>query len=158
MRSITSGIILSSAILLLSCRELGLPRVATRASSPDGAFTAEVLNRLSIDPPSQFLALRSADGRVILRRLAEDQDWCDTIVWSADSRRVAFLVQGIEVDVYDTSGQAILRTDLDARGGYPPDQVVRSLAFTDDGRELGFEVCERGSSRCEPATSILIPG
>jgi len=127
-------------------RTFGLPRVAIEVASPDGTRAAIVQNHPSIDPPSQSLWISGPEGAFPLRRLAEDQQWCDTAVWAADGTRVAFLVNGVEADVYDVaSKREIARHDLVSRGDDPPRRIVRDLRFSSDGKALGFRHCDRRS-------------
>ncbi len=150
------GLLVGLLVLLLGCdrASLGLPREAFSAASPDGEFRAVVRNHPSIDPPRQSLWLESRDRALSrVRRLSEDQDWCDLAVWSPDSRRVVFLVQGIQAVVVDArSRRELLVTDLAPRRGYPPDKTVRDLGFAPAGDALSFRVCRRSSDDCgEPS-------
>ena len=93
-----------------------------------------------------------------VRRLAEDQDWCDTIVWSADSTRVAFLVQDAYLVLVDaSSGQVVFESWLiDDRGAYPPQEVVEDLRLSKDGSTARFRRCSRRGGTCsEPETLAL---
>lgn len=80
----------------------GFPRTAVASTSPDGRYHAFVKNHATIDPPAQSLWLTSADGPAReVRRLSEDQDWCNVIAWSGDSQSVAFLVQDARLIIVD---------------------------------------------------------
>lgn len=151
--------LLTALALCAACgpRELGLPRVALRVPSPDGARTAIVRNHPSIDPPRQSLWLEGADGRgTLLRRLGEDVDWCREAVWSEDGRRVAFLVQEAWVAVYDVDGAEVAAGDLVAREAYPSTTRAVDLHFVDRGTRLAFQECERATGAgCTPRTIPL---
>ena len=133
---------------------LGLPREALSVQSPDGAFRAVVRNHPSLDPPRQSLWLYDRQGSPrLVRTLAEDQDWCRTVAWAGDSRRVAFLVQDIQAIVVDaTTGEVLVAADLAPRRDYPPDRMATDVRLSRDGKILSFRVCTRDGSDCdEPA-------
>lgn len=127
---------------------LGLPAVAVSATSPDGAVTAYVRNHPSIDPPSQSLWMRLADGRdVQASKLAPDQDWSNLVAWSADSTRAGFLVQDSRLALVDaSSGRVLGWTHLvEDRLDYPTAEVARDLALSADGAHASYRVCKRAS-------------
>lgn len=134
----------------VGCLQLGFPRVHVAVASPAGDVTAEVRNAPSIDPPQQSLWLRYAGGRSVeLRRLAGDQDWCHTVVWSADGERVAFLIQDVEAAVYEaSSGREIAALELAPRDAYPPTERIAQLEFAEAGDALVFRRCERAGESC----------
>ena len=162
----TPGVCLTLLIAFLalaagcSRSQLGLPQVALAVDSPDGGYRAVVRNHPSIDPPRQSLWLeRVSGGRQGLRDLAEDQDWCDQAVWTADGRRVAFVVQGIELLVFSVpDGELVQRSDLQPDGPYPPSLRVAGLRFTADGSALDFRLCPRRGDRCDAPTRLAVLG
>ena len=84
---------LAAAAMACEAAQFGWPPVPLRVPSPDGRVVAFVKNHPDFDPPNQSLWLQTSNGAATqLTRLAPDADWCNLIVWSADSRRVAFLV------------------------------------------------------------------
>ena len=158
---IAHGLLFLTCVALSGCflEAGGTPRIAAEAVSPDGERVAFVRNHFAIDPPSQSLWLRTDGGeRVKVRRLVEDQDWCDTIVWSPDSAAVAFLVQDAYlVLVNAASGEIVFEEWLiDHRGAYPPAEIVAELELSDEGATATFRRCgSRGGSCSEPETLRL---
>lgn len=67
-------------------------RAVSSVDSPDGAFTAYVIENPSIDPPNQALFVERSDGIRFMHvaDLAEDVDSIQEILWSPDSRMVVF--------------------------------------------------------------------
>jgi len=132
--------------------QLGLPRIAAEELSPDGSHLAWVKNHLSFDPPAQSLWIRDVrtnePRRVLL--LAEDQDWCDTIVWAADSSAVVFLVQNARAIIYDPQSDRILVDQwlVAHDGSYPSTMCARALSFGVDNRTLIFRECDRKGEGC----------
>lgn len=126
--------------------QLGLPITPVSAKSPDGRHIAFVRNHPSIDPPSQSLWL-SSKGRSArkLRSLGEDVDWCRSVVWSADSSTVAFLVRDARLIVVDAeTARIVLEVWLtDPNDEAASDRVASDLVLSDDGREARFRICRR---------------
>lgn len=140
-----------------SCDQLGLPRVAVSASSPDGRYRAFVQNHPSIDPPAQSLWLASDTGAATqVRKLSEDQDWCHVIEWAGDSRSVAFLVQDARLIVVDVATRRT-REDrwLVEEDGYPPTQLVTGLSVSQDGSSVRFKACRRATGACTDRVETL---
>jgi hypothetical protein len=134
-----------------------LPRIAVEVTSPDARYRAFVRNHASIDPPSQSLWITGERGEPNpVMRLAEDRDWCDSVVWSDDSRAVAFLVQGARLILVDAASRQV-RVDrwLVDRRGYPPSHVVTGLSLGQHGSEARFTDCVRGTAVCVSRTERL---
>ena len=154
--------------LLLCClafsgcsrEQLGLPRVHLEVASPDGEAAAIVRNHFEIDPPSQSLWLRPPVGKAVqLQRLGADQDWCNTIVWSADSTTVAFLVQDARLVVVDATDQQVIFEAwlVESPRDYPPQDIVTDLTLSDDGTVATYKRCPRRGGSCLGLESLNIP-
>ena len=89
---------LGLALLVVGCDKelLGLPRIHTMATSPDGRYAALVRNHPTIDGPSQTLHIRdNVNGtETKILQLGEDSQWCSRIEWEKDSSSVVFVVEG----------------------------------------------------------------
>jgi len=143
------GLALLLATSACSREQLGLPRVALEVASPDGRKVASVRNHPEIDPPNQSLWLKRADGeRVEVAKLGADQDWCKTIVWSADSSRVGYLVQDARLVVADSaSGEVVFdRWLVPEPRAYPTQEEATKLRLSADGSEATFRRCTRRSA------------
>jgi hypothetical protein len=138
--------VLAGATLACDVAQLGWPRIPLRVPSPDGRFVAFVRNHPNLDPPDQSLWLQASNGAATeLRRLAPDADWCNRIVWSSDSRRVAFLVSDAIVHAYDGQSHAQVFSGFVGRRSWdtPPRYVLQDLALSPDGSSVTFRECER---------------
>lgn len=148
-----------AALTGCSRQQLGLPRIEVRAVSPDGERSAFVKNHPSIDPPSQSLWLRKDDGEEVrVRRLGEDIAWCNTIAWSGDSSRVAFLVMDAYLILVDGGSTDVIseRWLIDRLGSYPPHEMVRGLRLSADGVAATFRRCERRGGACKEVESVIL--
>jgi hypothetical protein len=124
-----------------------LPRTHTTSTSPDGRYTAFVRQALNNDPPDDHLYLAPAGAAPRrLMDLAPDADWCRTIIWTSDSRRVGFLIRDQQLAVFDAAtAEQVAMLVLVKADGYPGSQGARDVSF--DGRAVSFERFERGSNR-----------
>lgn len=145
------GLVVVIALTAACSREqLGLPRTPVSVVSPDGRFVAFVRNHPNPDPPSQTIWLGPVGGTAKkVETLGPDSDWCNTIVWSADSSTVSYLVQDERLITVDAGAVRIISVKhLTAwQGEYPPYRIVRNLSLTSDGRAASFEDCKRHMTR-----------
>jgi hypothetical protein len=136
-------------LLLLACgacsrTQLGFPRTAIDAPSPDRSIVAIVKNRPAFDPPNQSLWLKTAGREIFLKQLAEDADWCSEITWSGDGKHVAFLIRDSYVLIYRSDGTKESERYLVTRdGNYLQPFVARNIAILND--RVQFQLCERTS-------------
>lgn len=143
-----AGVLPVLLLFVASCSQtqLGLPRVAVQATSPDGQYAAFVRNHPSPDPPDQSLWLGRAGGSPTrLVRLSPDAQWSDEIVWSEDSRRVAFVINDAVVQVYEAEDGRRVFSGFVGRpsGDYPPRYILEQVKLSRDGRAISFIECER---------------
>lgn len=144
--------IVAAGLVLSACGEMRrdfLPTTHTISTSTDGRWTAWVRQGFSIDPPDDHLFLKGPDGRVTkLMDLAPDADWCRTIIWTADSARVGFVITDNRLSVFDVSShEHVNEVVLVKIDGYPGSEAVRNLAFTDSGRAVTFERIDRRTAQ-----------
>lgn len=134
-------------MLVAACNaeQLGLPRYALIAGSPDGAARAFVRNHPGIDPPTQSIWIAEGDAETRLARLGPDSDWCNTVVWSADGSTVAFLIQDARLITADRASRRIVSEKwlTEWKGEYPPYRAVVGLTLSPDGREARYTDCAR---------------
>jgi hypothetical protein len=154
-------ILLSAVALVVT----GCGRTHISVSSPDGRVVARVLFHLSIDPPNQSLWLEPIGGTARqLRHLAEDQDWCNEVHWSADSSTVAFLIQDARLLAFTRSGQLLVDRWLVDDRGYPSREVARHFALSSDRSSASFQPCLRnprfstGVPGCSAVTTVRVRG
>ncbi len=139
----------ASGIVASGCEQARafLPRTHTRSVSPDGRHTAIVRQALNNDPPDDHLFLISK-GRATrkLMDLAPDADWCQSIIWTPDSRKVGFIVSDVRVAVFDVQTQhldAIVPLIQQGCCGGPLE--ARNVTFSNDGSQISFERFERAT-------------
>ncbi len=143
-----AGLPAAFIVCVASCSQaqLGLPRVAAQATSPDGQYLAFVRNHPNPDPPSQSLWLKPTYGAPkLLVELPPDQLWSDEVVWSADSQRVAFVIADAIVYVYEAGDAKRVFSGFVGRPSwdYPPRYILEQVRLSGDGRAIAFIECER---------------
>jgi hypothetical protein len=108
-----------------------LPRTHTTSTSPDGRYFAFVRQELNIDPPDDHLFF-GAVGQTPKRLmdLGGDVDWCRTIVWSPDSRKVGFLIDDQRLAVFDVATAVVVQVFL---GGRAREGTILHGVRIDDG-------------------------
>lgn len=154
MRTRTIRLVVCACLFFGAC----VARPVVTIKSPDGRFVAEVRDQPCIDGPCQSIWVGEVDGELRrIRKLGEDSDWCDTIVWSADGSIAAFLIQGARlVSVEVATGRVV--SDLwltEWRGEYPPTHVVTDLSLSSDGRRAQFRDCRRPRGRSTSAADCV---
>lgn len=143
MRTSLSVWLLSVVVVLSSGCRLArdiLPRTHTTAVAPDGQTRAFVRQHLNSDPPDDHLYIaRPGERAREVMALAPDQDSCRAIVWSPDSRKVGFLINGRQLALYDARSfdlEAMLILNIEDT------QEVRAVSISPAGT-ISFDVVER---------------
>jgi len=94
---------------------------------------------------------RTPEDAVRLATLAQDRERCTEIAWTRDGRRVAFLINGQQLRVYDAGSHAPAgQVDLVPADGSPTTRVARGVTFSDNGAAITFDDCPRDRSGCKP--------
>ena len=143
-----AGVLLGSA----GCAGERQPYIFIHEGSPDGRVEAEV--RLA--PCGQgwcqslWVGLSGGD-RTRVAELPEAGERSDEIAWTKDGTRVAFLVNGTQLRMYETgSGAPAGLLDLLPADGPPSTRVARGVTFSDTGAAITFDDCPRDRSGCRP--------
>ena len=77
---------------------------------------------------------------------------CTEIVWSPDSKRAGFVIDGQQLRLYDAeSHRPAGQLDLVPRDGNRPTRLARGITFSDNGAAITFDDCPREKSGCRPA-------
>lgn len=150
--SIVGLILIWTALIAWQAVRYGEQRIIARVPSPDNRYIAEVRSQWAIDPPSHSLWLYSERGGAPreIAHLGEDSEWCDQVIWSRDATKVAFLINGVHLDIYDVAVQQLLtRLPLVDVDGYPSSRVARKVRFTDVGAGVEFDDCLRSNNDCK---------
>ena len=121
-------------------------------ASPDGARVALVRLVACGSAWCESLWIGSTPesaSRVVT--LPQSEETCDEIAWTRDAKRVAFLINGYQLRLYDAQSHAPAGlVDIVPADARPTSRVVRGLTFSDNGAALTFDDCPRDRSGCKP--------
>lgn len=74
------------------------------------------------------------------------------IAWTPDGSRVAFIVNGYQLRLFDgRSGANLGALSLIEPDGSPSSRIARGVTFSANGAAVTFDNCPRGHSGCKPA-------
>lgn len=80
------------------------------------------------------------------------------IAWTPDGSRVAFLVNGYQLRVFDgRSGASLGAMSLLEPDGVPSSRIARGVTFSANGAAVTFDDCPRVHSGCRPAFVAVKP-
>ena len=86
-----------------------------------------------------------------LATLPAGQERCHEITWVRDGTRVAFLINGYQLRLYDARSLAPAGLmDLVPADGTPTRRIARGVTFSDTGAAVTFDDCPRERSGCKP--------
>lgn len=161
LRAVSKVVVMLQALVATTGCQLAndlLPRTHTTSQSPDGRYTAFVRQGASLDPPDDHLYLGPSGGQTRrLMDLAPDSDWCRTIIWTNDSRKVGFLIRDQRLAIFDTAtGEQVAMLQLVLADGYPGSQGARRVVMGSDGI-VSFERFQRAGDRPLGTEAVKIP-
>jgi len=89
--------------------------------------------------------------------LAEDQDWCRTIVWAADGSAVVFVVQDARAVVFDLESNRVLADEwLVSHESYPTKTYADAVSFGTFGESLVYRECHRKGEGCSDWITLTL--
>jgi hypothetical protein len=156
----TRALALTVALLIASACGAKIERYPALEWSPDKTRIAFARDRLCETGPCETLYLGPRlDAATALEGLADGRETTDEIAWTADGRRVAFLINGRQLRLYDAetlkpAGKVNLFGDGDPAG----DRIARGITFSDNGAAVTFDDCPRDRAGCRAGmVGIRIP-
>ena len=129
---------------------LGSRRIVSAVRSPSGDAVAFVLEGRCAAGLCQTLRIgpTASSARVVETLTGPDEE-AGEIAWTADGGRVAFLVNGYQLRVFDAhTGGNLGATSLVQPDGTPPSRVARGVTFSSNGAAVTFDDCPRDRSGC----------
>lgn len=130
---------------------------AAAAVSPDGSRVAFAVARTCSTPPCQTLWIGTS--RRDAQRVAELKDGaeaCTEIAWSRDGSRVAFLIDGQELALFDANTLTSLGRMTLVQPDTPTEsRVARGITFSENGRAVTYDDCPRHRSGCRSGLAAV---
>jgi hypothetical protein len=156
----TRAFALAVALLTATGCRARIERYPSLEWSPDKSRVAFARDRLCETAPCETLFLGPrVEAATALEGLADGQETTDEIAWTTDGRRVAFLINGRQLRIYDAetlkpAGKVNLFADADPQG----DRIARGITFSDNGAAVTFDDCPRDRAGCRAGmVGIRIP-
>jgi hypothetical protein len=124
-------------------------RLLLEEAAPAGARVAFVMEGSCAGGTCQSLWVgptREAAARIATLR---ETEYCNEIAWSADGGRVAFLIDGYQLRLFNPESLAPAgQLSLVAPEGTPSARLARGVTFSENGRAVTFDDCPRAHSGC----------
>lgn len=131
---------------------LGARRIVRLANAPGGGGVAYVLEGRCAAGVCQSLWVgSSAKAARMVEALSGPAEVAGEIAWTADGGRVAFIVNGYQLRLFDAhtganlGAMAIIDPD-----GFPTSRIARGVTFSSNGAAITFDDCPRDHSGCKP--------
>jgi hypothetical protein len=126
--------------------------VLLQQSAPDQRQVALVtLTRCGTGWCERLLVGGATESATSIATLPQGSEHVNEVAWSKDGRRVAFLVNGYQLRIYDAETRApagqLTLVNPDAN---PPTRIARGVTFSDNGAAVTFDDCPRDRSGCRP--------
>lgn len=131
---------------------MGARRTLFTKPSPDGRLVASVTEARCAQVRCQALKIGARGGSSkIVEALTGDEEVSE-VTWTPDSSRVAFVVNGYQMRVFDArTGHTLGALSLIDPDGFPPSRIARGVTFSANGAAVTFDDCPREHSGCKPA-------
>jgi hypothetical protein len=136
---------------------LGSRRIVMAARSPSGDAVAFVLEGRCAAGLCQTLRIGStASSAKVVESLSGPDEQAVEIAWAPDGGRVAFLVNGYQLRVFDAhTGRNVGATSIVDPDGFPPSRIARGVTFSTNGASITFDDCPRDHSGCRASMVAL---
>jgi len=131
---------------------LGARRIVRFTNAPGGDGVAYVLEGRCAAGLCQSLWVGpSVKGAKVVETLAGASEQADEIAWTPDGARVAFIVNGYQLRLFDAQTRANLgAVAIIDPDGFPSSRIARGVTFSTNGAAVTFDDCPRERSGCKP--------
>ena len=142
--------VIAGAVLTAASCSPRIERYGALEWSGDRARVAFARDRLCQKGPCETLFLGTTiEGATALEGLADGKEQCDEIAWTRDGRRVAFLISGRQLRIYDAENRRPAgKVNLFADETASANRVARGITFSDNGAAVTFDDCPRDHAGC----------
>jgi hypothetical protein len=131
---------------------LGARRIVRFVNAPGGNGVAYVLEGRCAAGLCQSLWIGSTvKSSKAVEGLTGPSELADEIAWTPDGGRVAFIVNGYQLRLFDAhTGSSLGAIALIDPDGFPTSRIVRGVTFSTNGAAVTFDDCPRDHSGCKP--------
>jgi hypothetical protein len=130
---------------------LGARRIVRFANAPAGDGVAYVLEGRCAAGICQSLWVgATVKSAKVVETLAGSAETADEIAWTADGARVAFIVNGYQLRLFERTGSNLGALSIIEPDGSPSSRIARGITFSTNGAAITFDDCPRDRSGCRP--------
>jgi hypothetical protein len=146
------GAFVAAAVAFAGGYVLGARRIVRFATAPARDGVAYVLEGRCAAGLCQSLWLGSSvRTSTAVETLTGPSEQADEIAWTPDGGRVAFLVNGYQLRLFDArTGRNLGAMAIIEPDGYPSSRIARGVTFSANGAAITFDDCPRDHSGCRP--------
>jgi len=124
--------------------------------SPSGDLVAYILEARCALGRCQSLKIGTASNARVVETLNGQSEEADEIAWTPDGGRVAFLVNGYQLRVFDAhTGANLGAVSLVEPDKSPSSRIARGVTFSSNGSAVTFDDCPRNHSGCQPGVLAI---
>ena len=124
--------------------------------SPSGDLVAYILEARCALGRCQSLKIGTASNARVVETLNGQSEEADEIAWTPDGGRVAFLVNGYQLRVFDAhTGANLGAVSLVEPDKSPSSRIARGVTFSSNGAAVTFDDCPRNHSGCQPGVLAI---
>jgi hypothetical protein len=132
---------------------LGARRTVMTLRSPAGNAVAYVFEARCAKGLCQSLWIgKDMRQATMAQMLSGPAEQAGEIVWTQDGARVAFIINGYQLRLFDAgTGENLGAVSLIDPDGTPSSRVARGVTFSNNAAAVTFDDCPRAHSGCKPA-------
>ena len=136
---------------------LGSRRIVRFANAPGRDGVAYVLEGRCAAGLCQTLWVGSTVKTAkTVESLSGPSEQADEIAWTPDGGRVAFIVNGYQLRLFDAhTGANLGAMVLIDPDGFPSSRIARGVTFSTNGAAVTFDDCARDHSGCRPGIAAM---
>jgi hypothetical protein len=131
---------------------LGARRAAIVSRSPAEDAVAYVLEGRCAAGRCQSLWIGPDTKRAkMVQSLSGPSEEASEIAWTPDGKRVAFIINGYQLRLFDaSSGASLGAVVIIDPDGFPSSRIARGVTFSANGAAITYDDCPRDHSGCKP--------
>jgi len=132
---------------------LGARRAVNVVPSPSRKAVAYILEGRCAEGRCQSLWIGPDTRQAkMVQALGGASEQADEIVWTPDESRVAFIVNGYQLRMFEAAtGKSLGALAIIDPDGFPSSRVARGVTFSSNGAAITYDDCPRDHSGCKPA-------
>jgi hypothetical protein len=130
---------------------LGARRIVRFANAPGGGVAYVLEGRCAAGLCQSLWVGSTVKTAKVVETLSGPSEQADEIAWTPDGGRVAFVVNGYQLRLFDAhTGANLGAVAIIDPDGFPTSRIARGVTFSTNGAAVTFDDCPRDRSGCKP--------